>query len=565
MMKLTGAQIMIKCLEKEGVDYVFGLPGGAILPTFDALYDSKQIKFILVRHEQGASHMADGFARASGRTGVCLVTSGPGATNTVTGLATAYMDSVPVVCITGQVATHAIGSDAFQEADICGITRPVTKHNYLIKNVNDIARVVREAFVIASTGRPGPVLIDFPVDVSRAEAEFEWPEEVYIRSYHPKLTAPPEVSKERIEEAAKLIGQAKRPVLYVGGGAVVSGANKELLELVDKTGIPVTTTVLGLGIFPETHPSSLRMLGMHGTHYANYSVQNSDLLIAVGARFDDRVTGKIDKFAPHAKIVHIDIDPASISKVVKVHCAIVGDVKQVLKDLNKKVGNIRPQMKEWLAQIEAWKKKHPLKYDQSNGSIRQEYVIEKVGELTNHKAVVTTGVGQHQMWTAQWYGFAAPRGMITSGGLGTMGYGLPSAIGAKLGRPNETVVCFDGDGSFQMTMCELVTASYYKIPVKIILMDNSHHGMVRQWQELFYRQRYSASILGPSNPDFVKVAEGCHVFALKIDKKEDVIAGLKKILAHDGPALAHIVVAKSDNVYPMVPAGHALDQVMDMA
>ena len=563
-MKLTGAQIMIKCLEKEGVEYVFGLPGGAILPTFDALYDSK-LKFILVRHEQGATHMADGYARATGRPGVCLVTSGPGATNTVTGLATAYMDSVPLVCITGQVATHAIGSDAFQEADVCGITRPVTKHNYLIKNVTDIARVMREAFYIASTGRPGPVLVDFPVDVSRAETEFIWPEEIYLRSYNPKPAYSTGISKEQIEKAAQAIKEAKKPVLYVGGGAVVSGAHKELLELVDKTGIPITTTVLGLGVFPETHPSSLRMLGMHGTHYANYSVQNSDVLIAVGARFDDRVTGKIDKFAPHAKIIHIDIDPASISKVIKVHFPIIGDIKPVLKELNKHMKDLRPQMKDWLAQIQEWKKKHPLKYNQTSQDIRQEYVIEKIGELTNHKAVVTTGVGQHQMWTAQWYGFSNPRGMITSGGLGTMGYGFPSAIGAALGRPNETTVCIDGDGSFQMTMCELVTASYYKIPVKLFIMDNAHHGMVRQWQELFYRHRYSACELGPSNPDFAKMAEAAGMFSIRVTEKEEVIPAIKKALAHNGPVLVHVKVAKEDNVYPMVPAGHALDQVMDMA
>jgi acetolactate synthase-1/2/3 large subunit len=564
-MKMTGAQIMIKCLEKQDVDYVFGLPGGAILPTFDALYDSK-LKFILVRHEQGATHMADGYARATGRPGVCLVTSGPGATNTVTGLATAYMDSVPLVCITGQVATHAIGSDAFQEADVVGITRPVTKHNYLIKDVKDIVRVMKEAFYIASTGRPGPVLVDFPVDVSRQETEFEWDAEVHIRSYNPRPAYDPKaIDKAQIEKAAKAIMESKKPVLYVGGGCVVSGADKELLEFVETTGIPITTTVLGLGIFPETHPLSLRMLGMHGTHYANYSVQNSDMLIAIGARFDDRVTGKIDKFAPHAKIVHIDIDPSSIQKVVKVHYPIIGDIKPILRELNKHVGNLRPQIKDWHEQIEGWKKKHPLKYDKNDSTIRQEYVIDKLGEITKHKAVVTTGVGQHQMWTAQWYGFCKPRNMITSGGLGTMGFGLPSAIGAQLGRPDEVVVCVDGDGSFQMTMCELVTASYYKVPVKIFLMDNSHHGMVRQWQELFYRQRYSASILGPSNPDFVKVAEGCNVFAVRVDKKADVEAGIKKVLAHNGPALLHVVVEKAENVYPMVPAGHALDQVMDMA
>lgn len=566
-MKLTGAQIMIKCLEKEGVEHMFGLPGGAILPTFDALYDSKQLKFILVRHEQGATHMADGYARATGKPGVALVTSGPAATNTVTGLGTAYMDSVPMICITGQVATHAIGSDAFQEADVVGITRPVTKHNFLIKDVKDIARTVREAFYIATTGRPGPVLIDFPVDVSRAETEFIWPEDVYIRSYDPKpaYSVKTKASKDQIEAAAEAIMKAERPVLYVGGGAVISGAQKEVKELVEKTGIPITTTVLGLGIFPETHPSSLRMLGMHGTHYANYSVQKSDCLIAVGARFDDRVTGKIDKFAPKAKIVHIDIDPASISKVIKVHYPIIGDIKPVVKELNKHVGDLRKQIKPWLEQIETWKKKHPLKYKPKGDEILQEQVIEEVGKQTKHEAVVTTGVGQHQMWAAQWYGFHHPRSMITSGGLGTMGFGFPAAIGAALARPDKTIVCFDGDGSFQMTMCEMVTASYYKIPVKLILLDNSHYGMVRQWQELFYRERYSASVLGPSNPDFIKMAEAAGIYAVQIKKKDELVEGIKKVLAHKGPAMLHAIVAESDNVYPMVPAGAALDQVMDMA
>lgn len=559
-MQLTGAQAIIRCLELEGTEYVFGLPGGAILPTFDAIYDSK-VKFILVRHEQGATHMADGYARATGKTGVCLVTSGPGATNTVTGLATAFMDSVPMVCITGQVATHAIGSDAFQEADVVGITRPVTKHNYLVKDVKDIPRIMKEAFYIANSGRPGPVLVDFPVDVSRQVAEFEYPKTVSIRGYHPY----PPIDSDRIKQAAALINSARKPVFYVGGGAVGSGAHKELMEIVEKTGIPTTTTVLGLGVFPETHPLSLRMLGMHGTHYANYSVQNSDVLVAIGARFDDRVTGKIDKFAPHAKIVHIDIDPASISKTVKVDVSIVGDVKPVLKELVKHVKDLRPQIKEWSAQVEDWKRKHPLKYDQSGDAIRQEYVIDMVGECTNHKAVVTTGVGQHQMWTAQWYRFESPRSMINSGGLGTMGYGFPSAIGAALGRPNETTVCFDGDGSFQMTLCELATAAGYKIPVKLFVLDNAHHGMVRQWQELFYKQRYSASVLGPSNPDFVKIAQAYGVYAKRVEHKQDLVPAIKDVLAQPGPTLLHVKVAKADNVYPMVPAGNALDQIIDMA
>jgi len=557
-MELTGAKIMIECLKREGVEAIFGLPGGAILPTFDALYDSG-LRFVLVRHEQGASHMADGYARATGKPGVCMVTSGPGATNLVTGIATAYMDSVSMVCITGQVATTAIGSDAFQEADTIGITRPVTKHSYLVKDVRDLARIVREAFYIASTGRRGPVLIDFPVDVSRAKTEFVYPKTVDIRGYKPTVEGHP----KQIEKAAELILRSKRPVLYVGGGCIASDAAEELTEFARKTGIPCTTTVHGLGSFPEDDPLSLRMLGMHGTHYANYSVQGSDLLIAVGARFDDRVTGKVDLFAPKAKIIHIDIDPSSISKTIPVDVPIVGEVRHILRELTRLVKKL--DISEWIQQIEVWKKKHPLKYDQSGKAIRVQYVIDKIGELTDHKAVVTTGVGQHQMWAAQWYGFRRPRTMITSGGLGTMGYGFPAAVGAKIGQPDETVICIDGDGSFQMTMCELATAVYYKVPVKVLIMDNAHHGMVRQWQELFYNRRYSGSELGPSNPDFVKIAQGFGALGIRVAEKEEVVPALKKALAHDGPAVLHCVVAPEDNVYPMVPAGHALDQVMDMA
>jgi acetolactate synthase-1/2/3 large subunit len=370
---------------------------------------------------------------------------------------------------------------------------------------------------------------------------------------------------KQVQKAAELIMSSKRPCLYVGGGAVGSGAYKEVLDLVDKTGIPITTTVLGLGIFPEDRGESLRMLGMHGTHYANYAVQGSDVLIAVGARFDDRVTGKVSMFAPHAKIVHLDIDPSSISKTIRVDVPVVGDIKHSLKHLNKYVGDKRKDMRDWLAQIAEWKKKYPLKYNQTGNDLRQQFILDRIGELTRHKAVVTTGVGQHQMWTAQWYKFTSPRSMITSGGLGTMGYGFPSAIGAQLGRPGETVICIDGDGSFQMTMTELATAVHYKIPVKVFIMDNSHHGMVRQWQELFYNRRYSASQLGPSNPDFLKIADAYGCKAIRVKEKEEVDAAIKQALAHDGPALVHCVVAKEDNVYPMVPAGHALDQVMDMA
>jgi acetolactate synthase-1/2/3 large subunit len=561
-MRLTGAQILIKCLEKEGVEHIFGLPGGVILPTYDVLYDSR-IKLILTKHEQGATHMADGYARATGRPGVCLVTSGPAATNTVTGLATAYMDSVPLVCITGQVTTNAIGSDAFQEVDIVGITRPVTKHNFLIKDVRDIARTVREAFYIATSGKPGPVLIDFPVDISRAKTDFVWPKDVFIRSYQPGVECPG--VDEQIQKAAELICAAKKPVLYVGGGAIISGAVKEIREFVEKTGIPITTTILGLGIFPETHALSLRMLGMHGTHFANYAVQNSDVLIGVGARFDDRVTGNVTKFAPHAKIVHIDIDPSSISKTVRVHAPVVSDVKQAIAKLIRLVPDRRPDIAPWLTQVAAWKEKHPMRYENTGQKIHPAYMIEQIGALTKHQAIVVTGVGQHQMWTAQWYQFNRPRTMLTSGGLGTMGYGFPAAIGAQLGKPKDTVVCIEGDGSFQMTMTELATAAYFKVPIKVFIMDNGYYGMVRQWQELFYKRRYSGSVIGPTNPDFVKLVGAYGILALRVRRKKEVIPAIKKALAHRGPVVVQCLVSREANVYPMVPAGNALDQIMDMA
>ncbi len=561
-MELTGAQILIKSLELEGVEHVFGLPGGVILPTYDVLYDSK-IKLILTKHEQGATHMADGYARASGRPGVCLVTSGPAATNTVTGLATAYMDSVPMVCITGQVMTSAIGSDAFQEVDIVGITRPVTKHNFLIKDVRDIARVVREAFYIATTGKPGPVLIDFPVDVSRAKTEFVWPKDVFIRGYQPEAVSAD--FGEQIKAAADIIRKSERPVLYVGGGVIISKAEKELKTLVEKTGIPVTTTLLGLGAFPESHESSLRMLGMHGTHFANYAVQNSDVLIAVGARFDDRVTGNVSKFAPRAKIIHIDVDPSSISKTVRVDVPIVSEAKSALAKLTNLLEDKRKEMKAWLEQIKVWKEKHPLKYVSKGDEIHPSYLIEQIGELTKHRAITVTGVGQHQMWTAQWYHFDKSRTMLSSGGLGTMGYGLPAAIGAQISKPKETVVCVEGDGSFQMTMTELATAAFNKVPIKVFILDNGYYGMVRQWQHLFYNKRYSGSVIGPSNPDFVKLVEAYGIFAIQISKKDEVIPAIKKALAHKGPVVVHSCISREENVYPMVPAGNALDQILDMA
>lgn len=561
-MKLTGAQILIKSLEREGVKHIFGLPGGVILPTYDVLYDSR-IKLILTKHEQGATHMADGYARASGRPGVCLVTSGPAATNTVTGLATAHMDSVPVICITGQVVTHAIGSDAFQEVDIVGITRPITKHNFLIKDVKDVARIIREAFYIATTGKPGPVLIDFPVDVSREKTDFVWPEDVYIRSYQPEIEHPE--MDAQIHLAAQLIRTSKKPVLYVGSGAILSGAEKEIRSFVEKTGIPITTTILGLGIFPESHPSSLRMLGMHGTHYANYSVQNSDVLIGVGARFDDRVTGNVSKFAPHAKIIHIDIDPSSISKTVRVHVPVVGDAKKAMAKLFHLIPDKRSEIQGWLDQIAEWKRKFPMKYNNKDQKIHPSYLIEQIGDLTKHEAIVVTGVGQHQMWTAQWYQFLKPRTMLTSGGLGTMGYGFPAAIGAQIARPDATVICIEGDGSFQMTMTELATMAQNKVPVKVFIFDNGYYGMVRQWQQLFYKGRYSGSVIGASNPDFMKLVSAYGILGIQIKGKKDIIPSIKKALAYRGPVVVHCLVSPEENVYPMVPAGHALDQIMDMA
>jgi len=557
-MKIRGAQILVEALKKEGVEYVFGIPGGSVLPVFDALYDAP-FKFILTRHEQGATHMADGYARASGKPGVCIVTSGPGATNAVTGIATAYMDSIPMVCISGQVKTFLIGNDAFQEADMIGITRPITKHSYLVKEVQNLARVVKEAFHIATTGRPGPVLIDLPADVSMAEAEFEYPKTVHIRGYKPVLEGHP----KQIQKTAELINKSKKPLLYVGGGCISSGASEELLKLAHKAGIPVTTTLAGLGSFPEKEPLALGMLGMHGTVYANYSVQNCDLLIAVGARFDDRVTGRIEKFAPHAKIVHIDIDPASIAKSVRVDIPIVGDVKHVLKQLTPLVEKLH--LKDWHEQIAGWKQKHPLKFNMDSSRIKPQYVIQEISRLTKNEAVIATGVGQHQMWTAQWYSFMKARSMITSGGLGTMGYGFPAGIGAQLARPGETVFIIDGDGSFQMTMTELSTAVYNKIPVKVAILDNRCLGMVRQWQELFYQKRYSSIELGPSTPDFVKLAEAFGAMGMRIEAPAEVAPAIEKALAHPGPVLLHFMVESGENVYPMVPAGQAIDQMIDMA
>jgi len=554
-MKMTGAQILIECLKQEKVEVMFGYPGGVVLPIFDRLYDAP-IKFILTRHEQGAAHAADGYARATGRVGVCLATSGPGATNLVTGLATAYMDSIPMVAITGQVKTFLIGNDAFQEADITGITRPITKHNYLVEDIKDLARIIKEAFHIASTGRPGPVLIDLPVDIQQQETEFEYPAEVNIRGYNPTYEGHP----GQIKRAAKAISDSKRPVLYVGGGAITSGASEEVTELAVKNDIPVAMTLLGLGAFPMTHELALGMLGMHGTAYANHAIMESDLILAIGARFDDRVTGKVDAFAPHAKIIHIDIDPASVSKTVDVDVPIVGDAKHVLKQLNKYVK--KPDTKEWLKQIGEWKKTYPLRY-KNDDCLRPQYVVEQIWEATKGEAIIATEVGQNQMWTAQFYKFIKPRTILSSGGLGTMGYGFPAAIGAQLGKPGAIVFDIAGDGSIQMNIQELATAVANKLPVKVAILNNCYLGMVRQWQELFYKRRYSYTCLEGTQPDFVKLAESYGAVGMRITKKEDVRPAIDKAIAINNTVFMDFRVEREENVFPMVPAGEAINKMLE--
>ena len=552
-MKLTGAKILIESLRKEGVKVIFGYPGGVVLPIFDVLYDAP-LKFILTRHEQGAAHAADGYARATGKVGVCLATSGPGAANLVTGIATAYMDSIPIVAFTGQVKTNLIGSDAFQEADITGITRPITKHNYLVKDVAELAQTIKNAFHLARSGRPGPVLIDLPVDVTLAETEFHYPKETDLRGYKPTISGHP----GQIKKAAKLILQSKKPVIYAGGGVILSGASAELKKLVEKTSIPVTTTLLGLGSFAEDHKLSLGMLGMHGTVYANHTIMESDLIIAVGARFDDRVTGRLDAFAPHAKIIHIDIDPSAISKNVKVDIPIVGDARNILIQLNKIVQ--APQIKKWLERVDNWKKKSPLVYKKDD-KLRPQYVVEQIYELSEGKAIICTEVGQNQMWAAQFYQYTRPRTYISSGGLGTMGYGFPAAIGAQVGRPKDIVFDIAGDGSIQMNIQELATAVVNKLPVKIAILNNSYLGMVRQWQELFYKKRYSYTHL--CNPDFVRVAQAYGAHGIKVEKKKDVRKAIQKALSiKDSPVVLDFIVEKEENVFPMVPAGEAINRMI---
>ncbi|MEJ2235901.1 MAG: biosynthetic-type acetolactate synthase large subunit [Syntrophobacterales bacterium] len=560
-MKLTGAQIFFECLKVEGVDVIFGLPGGVLLDLYDEM-PKHNIRHILVRHEQGATHMADGYARSTGRVGVCLVTSGPGATNTVTGIATAYMDSIPIVVFTGQVPTALIGNDAFQEADIVGITRPCTKHNYLVKDVRDLARVIREAFYLARSGRPGPILVDLPKDVINAKTEYKLPKKVALQGYKPTT----EAHMGQIKRAYAAIGKAKRPVIYAGGGVINSNAAKELRQLGENLRCPVTTTLMGLGGFPAPHELWLGMLGMHGTFRANMAVGNTDLLVAIGARFDDRVTGKLDEFAPSAKIIHIDIDPTSISKNVKVDIPIVGDCKDALKKLlqlvkENPIDDLEKVRKPWLDQIQKWKETYPLAYDQKGDLIKPQYVVEKLYELSEGKAIIATEVGQNQMWAAQYYHFLEPRTLLTSGGLGTMGYGLPAAIGAQAAFPDRLVIDVAGDGSIQMCIQEMITAVENNLPVKVAILNNQYLGMVRQWQQLFYEQNYCATCLKIA-PDFVKLAEAYGALGLRAHKPDEVEAVIREGFASPKPVIMDFVVNPEECVYPMVPAGAPMTEML---
>ncbi len=560
-MVLTGAQILMECLKREGVDLIFGFPGGAVIDIYDEL-PKHPIRHILVRHEQAAVHAADGFARASGKVGVCLVTSGPGATNTVTGIATAYMDSIPLVILTGQVPTSLIGNDAFQEADIVGITRPCTKHNYLVKNVADLAATIKQAFFIARTGRPGPVLIDLPKDVVKATAKFSYPESISIRSYNPNMSP----NRKQLRKAAELIAHSTKPVIYAGGGVVSSNSADELTKLADDYHLPVTTTLMGLGAFPGDHPGWLGMLGMHGTYTANMAINDCDLLISVGARFDDRVTGRVNAFASRAKIIHIDIDPTSISKNVVVDVPIVADCKQGLAGLAEELARIKDV--DWRTKHEAWnqsltemKTAYPLNYAKKDGVIKPQWVVEKIFELSGGEAIISTEVGQNQMWAAQYYTYTKPRTLLTSGGLGTMGYGFPAAIGAQFAFPDRLVVDIAGDGSIQMNIQELATAVSYNVPVKIVILNNGYLGMVRQWQELFYKKNYCATCLH-TNPDFVALAKAYGAGGFLVERPEDLEETLRAAFAYPGPVIVDVRVEPEENVAPMVPAGAALSEML---
>lgn len=547
-----GSQIVVDTLKEMGVEYAFGYLGGVVLPLFDQLFDCG-IKVIIPRHEQGGCHMADAYARTTGKVGVVIATSGPGATNLTTGIATAMMDSVPLVAITGQVRTELIGNDAFQEVDTTGITRPITKHNVIVKDVKDLARTIKEAFHIAATGRPGPVLIDIPVDVLVSSFAVDPNEKLQLPGY--KVSS--KGHSRQIEMAAKAINASKKPVVYVGGGVISANASQELRQMCQKAHLPVTMTLLGLGSYDQTMPESLDMLGMHGCAYANYAVQECDLLLAVGARFEDRVTGKIKTFAPNAKIVHIDIDPASISKNVRVDIPVVGDAKYILAELAKLVEY--QDRKEWFSQIAQWKAKFPFKYDKNSNIVKPQYVIEELCRQTKSQATIVTGVGQHQMWAAQFYKFIHPRQFVSSGGLGTMGFGLPAAIGAKVARPNDIVIDIDGDSSFNMTLTELSTAVMYNLPVKVCLLNNGHMGMVRQWQELFYNRRYSCSSL--INPDFANLAKAFGAEGITVKSKDQVSDAVEKMLKSDKPFVADFHIEPEENVWPMVAAGKSLHEM----
>ena len=555
MMNMRGAKILVESLKKAEVEYIFGVQGGAAMPIFDDLYDTEGLKLIPMRHEQGAAHAADGYARATGKVGVTLATSGPGATNLVTGIATAHMDSIPMVAITGQVATYLMGNDAFQECDILGVTRPICKHSYLIKSSDEVADVVAEAFHIAATGKPGPVVIDFAKDAQVQESAFHYPESVNIRSYNPTVVGHP----GQIKKAIDLINQAEKPMIYAGGGVTLANAHEELRHFTDKTGIPITVTLMGLGAFPETHPLAMRMPGMHGSCCANYAFSDADLVIAIGARFDDRVTGNLERFSQKSKKIHIDIDPSCIGKNVSVDIPIVGDAKSILKDMNKLAQPA--QIEPWMQQIREWQEKYPFEYRQNGDRVMPQYVIEQAYDLFPD-AVVTADVGQHQMWAAQYFKYTEHRQWLNSGGLGTMGFSLPATIGAQLGRPDKTLVNINGDGSFIMNIQELVPAVTMKLPLKIFIINNMYLGMVRQWQEMFFQKRYSA-VDYHDNPDFAKLAEAFGATGIRVERPEEVRPALeqaKKI--EDGPVVIDFIVDEEENVFPMVPSGAGLDEVI---
>ena len=561
-MELTGAEIIIECLKAEGVDYVFGYPGGAVLHIYDAFYKQDDVQHILVRHEQGATHAADGYARATGKPGVVLVTSGPGATNAVTGIATAYMDSIPMIVITGQVPKHLIGNDAFQEVDSVGITRPIVKHNFLINDVNDIAETFKKAFYVATTGRPGPVVIDIPKDITAEKIAFEYPAEIKMRSYNPTVIG----DDEQIRRAVELMLKAERPMIYTGGGVIIGNGSEQLRTFTRSLGYPITQTLMGLGAFPASDPLSLGMLGMHGTYEANMGMHHSDLLIAIGARFDDRVTGALEKFCPDAKIIHIDVDPASISKNVKVDVPIVGEVAPVLDTINALLSKSAEQtnkaaLEKWWAQINEWRAQDCLKYDRDSEIIKPQYVVEELHKITNGDAFITSDVGQHQMFAAQYYGFDKPRRWINSGGLGTMGFGLPAAMGVQLAYPDETVACITGESSIQMCIQELSTCKQYGLPVKIINLNNGYMGMVRQWQEFFYEKRYSETDL-TFQPNWKALAEACGGIGYDVTTKEEFDAAIKDAIAQDKVCFMNVAVNRFEDVLPMVPSGGALFNMM---